>query len=165
MVHRPDDPALGWRYWYLDPRSWRLRSVSQKPFPWPAGEPLRAVCALNRHRAPAPDCNCGIYAARDLPTLRDHGLCLSPGVLVVGRVALWGRVVVDDQTYRGELAAPAHLAVVAETLGAAPLGEVQRRLDAYGVDVGVMALADAVGDVSGRLLAFQVMSGNPDGGP
>ena len=80
-----------------------LRSVSQRRFLWPVERPLRAVCTGGGHPAPAGGCNCGIYGARDLETLRVHGLCLSPDPLVVGEVALWGRVISDERGHRAEL--------------------------------------------------------------
>lgn len=150
-------PVNAWRYWHLDPGG-LLRSVSQRRFVWPPGRPLRASCVGGGHRPPAAGCGCGIYGAKDLATLRDHGLCLAPTPLVVGQVALWGAVIGDARGYRGEYAYPAALSLVRETALDEPVDELVGRLGAYGVAVGVTDVASAVGDVSAAVMAYQAMS-------
>ena len=138
--------------------AWRLRSVTQRRIEWPPGAVLRAACLGAGHRAPDERCDCGLYGARDLPTLREHGLCLAPEALVVGQVALWGRVLPDVSGSRGEYAAPASLWVVRELVLEEELAGVVSSLEPYGVPVDTMALADAVAGVTERTLAFQAMS-------
>ena len=146
------DPVLGWRYWrFADDR---LTSVSQRGFVWEPGSPLVARCVGGGHAAPDPGCSCGVHASADLASLRGHALCLAPGVLVVGQVALWGRVVLDAHGYRGEVAAPRRLWLV-DGGGGAALGA----LEAYGVPVATMAGAEALGDASAATMAFLAMSG------
>ncbi len=148
---------MGWRYWQV--RGGRLRSVTQRHVEWKPARVLSARCSGAGHRAPDEGCECGIYGARDLETLRQHGLCLTPDALAVGRVALWGRVVDDVSGWRAELARPLTLAVVPELVAATELDAMVTDLGAYGVPVAAMALADAVAGASAAILANQAMSG------
>ena len=158
MTRPAGDPLVGWRYWQLAPGGRRLQSVSLRRFVWEPGRPLRASCMTGRHPVPDEDCDCGIYAAPDLDTLREHGLCLSPGGLVVGEVSLWGTVLIGEDGYRGEYASPRTLSLVEETVpGSARLSTLDA-LAAYGVPVGTTSLQEAVGELSGAVLAFQAMS-------
>lgn len=153
------DPLVGWRYWQLVTGGERLRSVSLRRFLWEPGRPMRASCMTGRHRAPAEGCDCGIYAAPDLGTLRDHGLCLTPGGLVVGEVGLWGAVVTGAEGgYRGEYASPRSLCLVEETVPDERRASVLGALAAYEVPVETTTLDEAVGELSGAVLANQVMS-------
>lgn len=151
----------GWRYWQVSARSGQLRSVTQKRIEWPAGHVLVARCLGAGHRAPDPSCDCGIYGARDLETLREHGLCLAPEILLVGRVALWGRVIDDISGWRGEFATPSELRVVDGLVPGLDATALAARLKAiYRVRAGTMPLADAVAGASATMLTFQAMSAN-----
>ncbi|MGH9269280.1 MAG: hypothetical protein ACRD0D_14035 [Acidimicrobiales bacterium] len=151
------NPAVGWRYWQLGGDG-LLYSVSWRRFVWKPGQPLQAFC-FEPHPPPAPDCSCGVYANAELAQLREHGLCLGPAGLVVGRVGLWGRVVVDDHGgLRGQRAYPAQLALVPETVEAASVPGALAHLRAYRVPVSAMALDEAVGPMSRALIANQAMS-------
>ena len=151
-----DHAVVGWRYWQV--RAGRLRSVTQRHVEWKPGQVLSARCSGAGHKAPDEGCECGVYGARDLDTLRQHGLCLTPDALAVGRVALWGRVVVDVSGWRGELGRPLAVAVVPEMIGDDELDAMVSALGAYGVPVDTMALADAVAGVSAAILANQAMA-------
>lgn len=152
------DPLVGWRYWQLTTDGRRLRSVSLRRFVWEPGRPLRASCATGAHPAPEEGCDCGIYAAIDLDALRRGGLCLSPGGVVVGQVDLWGTVVSGVDGHRGQYALPRSLALVEDTVPEpARLGALDA-LSAYGVGVTTTCLHEAVGELSGAVLAFQAMS-------
>jgi hypothetical protein len=116
LILVPDSisPMLGWRSWDVDKG---LVSPHDPEFPWRPGKPARARCDVpkRRHAAascscpleppPAANCTCGIYAARSLELLhrdyrkRDHSQ-------VIGRVALWGKVIEHDGGWRGEYAYP-----------------------------------------------------------
>lgn len=151
------EPATGWRYWQLRP-SGLLRSVTHRRHEWRPGQPLRAVCLIGGHQAPAPGCACGIHASPDVDTLREQGLCLAPGEpLVTGQAALWGVVVTDDHGLRAEYAYPSRLSLVAPG-GSDPEASVLAHLSAYGVPVEVVAPEEAVGDVTAAILTFQTMS-------
>jgi hypothetical protein len=116
------------------------------------------------HPAPAVSCSCGISGARDLETLRQHGLCVAPGGLVVGEGDLWGKVVAEPYGYRAEFAHPASIGLVAESVE--DDGARQRVLEGlaeYGVPVPLVDLAEAVAGVTAATLAFQVMSERASG--
>jgi len=124
---------------------------------------LKAVCLEVGHPAPAEHCNCGLYANPDLDALRQHGLCLAPEAIVIGQVALWGRVVVDEPSYRAELAYPARLSLVVDSLvGLIPPETLVAGLEAYGVPVGTTTLDQAVAGMSADMLRFQAMSRRTD---
>lgn len=151
-------PVRGWRYWQLSPRR-RLRSVAQRHVEWRPGRPINAVCLTGGHPAPAVNCSCGISAARDLETLRQHGLCVLPGGLVVGEVELWGRIVEEPYGYRAQHARPATIGLVAGTVGEHERPAVEQALREYGVPVRIVDLDDAVAGTTAQMLSFQVMSG------
>lgn len=155
---RPRDRALAaWRYWQVTPDG-MLRSVAHTRFRWPAGAPLEAVCTTGGHAAPRRGCGCGIYGAADLDTLCARGLCCSPDPLVVGEVALWGRMISDGAEHRAARAYPQRLLVVPETAREMPLEALSASLRAYGVPVGSMPLERAAGELTARLIATQAMS-------
>lgn len=156
-VYDRDHPVLGWRYWQLSPRR-LLRSVTQRVFEWPPGRVLRAICVEVGHPAPAAHCNCGLYANPDLDNLREHGLCLAPEAVVVGRVALWGRVFDGEAPYRGEFAYPARLSLVTDSLGGADPEPILESLAAYRVPVETTTLQDAVAGMTATMLKFQSMA-------
>ena len=79
-------------------------AVSRKHVEWIPGVVVHAGCVPGGHPAPEPSCNCGISGAHDLNTLRNWGLCVAPGPLVVGEVELWGRLVPDLYGWRAEYA-------------------------------------------------------------
>jgi hypothetical protein len=153
-----DAPIRAWRYWQLSPRL-RLRSVSQRHVEWQPGVVMHAVCVGGGHRAPDLGCWCGVSGARDLDALRDHGLCVLPGALVVGEVDLWGRVLAEPYGWRAEYARPASIGVVAETADdPAERERLLNALGAYGVPVTLVPLDDAVAGTTAQMLAFQLMS-------
>ena len=157
------DPVFGWRYWQLSPRR-LLRSVTQREFEWPPGRVLRAVCLEVGHPAPAERCNCGVYANPDIDALRQHGLCLAPDVIVIGQVALWGNVVDDEPSYRGEFAYPARLSLVVDSLvDETPPAALVARLEAYRVPVHTTTLDEAVAGMSADMLKYQAMSRRTSG--
>lgn len=156
-------PLRAWRYWQVSSRG-LLRSVSQRQVVWAADRPLHAACLGGGHPAPAVACSCGISGARDLDSLRNHGLCVAPGPLVVGEVDLWGRIVPESYGYRGEYGRPASIGLVRESVE--DDGQRQRVMDGlgvYGVPVTVVPLEHAVAGVTAATLAFQVMAAKASG--
>jgi len=91
--------------------------VAQRHVEWRPGSPLNAVCIGGGHPAPSVGCWCGVSGARDLDALKQHGLCVLPGPLVVGEVDLWGRILEESYGYRAEHALPATIGLVEGTLG------------------------------------------------
>ena len=155
----PDRPAVGWRYWQLEPRTQRLRSVTHRRIEWPPGAPMRAVCLSGGHAAPSPGCACGIHASPTRDRLVSDSLCLSPTVpLVIGQVALWGRVVSDAHGLRAEWGAPSALSLVDGTDLAVPQPVALEWLAAYGVPVDTVPAEQGVGEIAAAILANLRMS-------
>src|SRR5947209_18268012 len=88
-------PVRAWRYWQLSPRRY-LRSVAQRHIEWKPGTAMHAICVGGGHPAPSAGCWCGVSGAKDIEALRQHGLCVLPGPLIVGEVDLWGRVLEES---------------------------------------------------------------------
>lgn len=161
--HDQADPVFGWRYWQLSPRG-LLRSVTQRSFEWPPGRVLKAVCVEIGHPAPAEHCNCGLYANPDFDALRQHGLCLAPEAVVIGQVALWGKVILDEPSLRGEFAYPARISLVADsTVDDSAVDELVVGLEAYRVPVHTTTLEEAVAGMSADMFRFQAMSRRTSG--
>jgi hypothetical protein len=154
VSERGDEPLLGWRIWRVD--GGRLRAAVWGT-EWPSRARFAASCehapasfwrvdpASNNvlqagfgggehgwHSAPDAGCECGVYAfeRREDAELLAAEKAGGGAVLALGRVSLWGRVVVTERGYRAELAYPYDL----EVLGGDD--EVVRALRAaYAVDV------------------------------
>ena len=154
-------PIRAWRYWQLSPRR-RLRSVAQRHVEWAPGRSINAVCVGGGHPAPSVGCWCGISGARDMDALRQHGLCVLPGALLVGEVDLWGRILEESYGYRAEHAKPASLGLVEGTAGPVE-PQVLTALEAYEVPVRMVPLDEAVAGTTAQMLAFQVMSSRCSG--
>ncbi len=103
------EPVEGWRAWHLTfDRSGPSLAPIGKGRLWPRLDAATARCWRHRrHRAPVVACTCGLYAVSDPRLLRR---ARSPGV--VGKVALWGRVVEHSLGWRGEFAYPQRLCLV-----------------------------------------------------
>jgi hypothetical protein len=154
VSERRDEPLLGWRIWLVDRN--RLRAVVCG-IEWPPRARFAASCehapaafwrddrarndvlhagsgggAPEPHAAPDAGCDCGVYAfeRREDAELLAAEKAGGGAVLALGRVSLWGRVVVTERGYRAELAYPYDL----EVLGGDE--ELVRELRAsYAVDV------------------------------
>jgi hypothetical protein len=154
VSERRDEPLLGWRIWLVD--RGRLSAVVWGS-EWPPRARFTATCehapasfwrvdpasdnvslagfgggAQEPHAAPDAGCECGVYAfaRREDAELLAAEKSGGGAVLALGRVSLWGRVVVTERGYRAELAYPYDL----EVLGCDD--ELVRELRAaYAVDV------------------------------
>ncbi|HEX9121944.1 MAG TPA: hypothetical protein VF984_01075 [Actinomycetota bacterium] len=113
---RPDsdtltEPVLAWRAWTLfagaHGRDVRLRPIAGRRGAWPAREPARASCPRHCRPVPGLDCLCGLHATREPLLLRR---ARDPSV--IGRVALWGRIVEHELGYRAAFAYPVRLTLV-----------------------------------------------------
>lgn len=144
------EPIVGWRLWQVRPHEdgHRLESFTWHHVSWPARERLAARCPTHGDAAPARGHECGIYAftvrelAEDL--LRRymgvrhhygrHYRELPPRApgrpLALGRVSLWGRILVRDKGFRAQYAYPYELFVIGGDEGIAR--ELRAR---YAVDV------------------------------
>lgn len=109
------DPVLGWRYFKLsgDEDHPCLRSI-HAGVDWPSepNAPIHARCKEvlrsyrdpKAHRSPGLQCGCGVHACYHLSELRRGAW--DPADLVIGAVALWGRVVPHADAMRAEWALP-----------------------------------------------------------
>lgn len=98
---------VGWRGWKLKDGLLGALGVDKT---WPVKEPLRASChngSNESHLAPHWDCQCGVWAFKDidrlLPALNGYGID------VIGSVSLWGRVIETKNGYRAQYAYPREL--------------------------------------------------------
>jgi hypothetical protein len=115
------EPILGWRVWHVDPRPGRARLLSwTQSGDWPYGRRMEACCRplgvrwpRQRHEAPRPGHNCGIYALRERADaealVRQLGQ-VGPGSgrfpSALGRVSMWGRVIENSGGWRAQFAYP-----------------------------------------------------------
>jgi hypothetical protein len=159
---------VGWRVWaVLDTDDGtRLASVYYR-VPWPVRHRLSGECfagnGLSRflgwhsegHLAPNRECQCGIYAARDVTNALQHlrathrplhsssGLARTkPFHYVLGWVSLWGDVVECRAGWRAEHAYPQRIFVPARTLASESVTDVEtiaESLADYGVPVEILA--------------------------
>ncbi len=117
------EPILGWRAWRLQELEGGLRIVPTTPrSAWEPRVAIHATCSGSHtreymifnpdlakfHRSPEPGCTCGIHALKDPSRLARSGRTAA----VVGRVAMWGRVVEHTKGYRAEFAYPSRLRLV-----------------------------------------------------
>jgi hypothetical protein len=108
------EPIVAWRTWALtgkrDGTDLLLRPVAGRSRPWRPLEVAEAACKHARmHAAPNVDCSCGLHGTREVDILRRTK---SPSVL--GRVALWGRVIEHQHGFRAEFAYPQRLRLVCQ---------------------------------------------------
>lgn len=92
--HDPDDEDYGATYGVPRPPRTLL------PFD------MAYVYREDAHDSPGESCKCGIYA------VADPAPCASYPISVLGRVALWGKVVPGDKGWRAEYAYPLELFVL-----------------------------------------------------
>jgi hypothetical protein len=169
-------PLIGWRTWAVveEKGDLALRSMVYESR-WPPRERLVAVCGRRRvlarwrrvqpHEAPDERCECGIYAACGpdlaLPFLGRLGLIRGAKSALIGRVALWGRVIECERGWRATFAYPTQLYVLrapASRRQPADARALARDLAVYGVPVQVVeactmeALLDDLAGEGGALL-------------
>jgi hypothetical protein len=114
------EPILGWRAWRLSRAEEGLRIVPTTPrSAWEPRVAIHATCSGSHtreymvynpelakfHRSPEPGCTCGVHAIKDPARLARSGRTAA----VVGRVAMWGRVIEHTKGYRAEYAYPSRL--------------------------------------------------------
>ncbi len=108
------EPIMAWRTWALtgrrDGTDLLLRPVAGRSRPWRPMEAAQAACKQARlHAAPNIDCSCGLHATHGADILRRTR---TPAVL--GRVALWGRVIEHEHGFRAEFAYPQTVGLVCQ---------------------------------------------------
>lgn len=103
-------PVVGWRAWQLSWSGGLLHSLSANGYghgaaSWPARRTFVATCHREKdHISPGPGCSCGIYAGKT-----ELQITPSAAEMVWGQVALWGRVLEQDDVYRAQFAYPVRL--------------------------------------------------------
>ncbi len=106
-------PIVGWRLWAVD-RDGILYGVGHRKA-WPMGEPMRAACVSEgwvRHPAPVAGCQCGVYGVKQREMVPVWTYHANEGEqIVLGQVALWGRVIEHRDGYRAEWGYPARIVV------------------------------------------------------
>lgn len=105
-----DEPILAFRAWRIDNERELLLSCTCDHV-WQPRTRESAHCTVNRtiHCGvpPAWNCSCGFYAYKTVRDLTASRYSDSPsGLVVIGRVALWGRVIDHARGYRGMHAYP-----------------------------------------------------------
>lgn len=114
---------IGWRAWNVIPWSnntlHRLQSLGagggKHATIWEPKKGMEAYCAKD-HEVPDERCSCGFYAANTREHLVGMGYnrydVESPtGKAVIGRVAMWGKVIPGTQGWRAQYARPIELFV------------------------------------------------------
>ena len=154
----------GWRYWYWTPFGLMSGFRGRRDGPWSLRSAAVAACVppvsgrpRNRHRAPDPNCYCGIRATIGLYALRSWRLPKRPNT-VVGEVLLWGRVIERNKVLYGELAYPMSLSVLTDTFQDDYLGPAIATLGEYGVAVSETSYERAGGNAK-RPKAVQLRGG------
>lgn len=89
-------------------RSWRLREDGMLAGYWDgsvwgkgAEQASCPLCGAEDHKVPKKTCSCGYYAFRK-PTL--YSIRDPHGVIILGSVLLWGKIVEHTEGYRAEFA-------------------------------------------------------------
>jgi hypothetical protein len=108
------EPIVAWRAWALtghrDGAELLLRPVAKRARTWRPREVVEASCRTSRwHAAPDPSCTCGLHGTHGLEVLRKTRC---PAVL--GRVALWGRVIEHEHGFRAQFAYPQRLRLICQ---------------------------------------------------
>jgi hypothetical protein len=116
------EAITAWRCWFVLPEECLLRPIYKRGLAWKPREALEAVCPDQLHEVPDDRCKCGVWAASAPENLHEvkwtkatpKGVDPQPGVLVVGQVSLWGRMIEYERGWRSSHAYPKHLYVFAD---------------------------------------------------
>lgn len=99
---------VAWRAWLV--RSRRLDSLGVDNL-WQPRVALPANCVKMddvNHHSPSMDCTCGYWSFKTLDVLGE-AIRHDENMAVIGKVAIWGRVIECEQGYRSEYAYPQEL--------------------------------------------------------
>ncbi len=137
----------GWRCWTVLREEGLLRPIYQRGMIWKPRETYEAFCAAadtNRqrgvHPVPWKECKCGIWSVCHPMLLQEVSWNWKDDeTLVVGQVALWGRVIEFERGWRAQFGYPTHLYALSDDELLA-----QALRDRYGVPVAVGAQARAL---------------------
>src|SRR5258706_6955976 len=109
--HLETEPRVAWRVWYIragDPQT-RLRPINSKGLVWQPRVRQEAICVSNDHDVPDPRCSCGFYGVWKLQDLAPEFRWGHTGTVVVGQIAVWGRVILATRGCRAQFAYPKQL--------------------------------------------------------
>lgn len=97
-----------WRGWALT-GGLRLKALGGN-HEWPCREIMQATCSSGgAHVAPDWNCNCGVWAFKDVDSLVAAIGGKYRAVKVIGSVSLWGKVIETENGYRAQYAYPSEL--------------------------------------------------------
>jgi len=109
----------GWRCWTVLREEGLLRPIWKRGLIWKPRQPFEALCAgddtkfPNRvavHPVPDKACHCGLWAVCHPMLLQEVAWdWKADETLVVGQVALWGRVIEFERGWRAQFGYPTHL--------------------------------------------------------
>jgi hypothetical protein len=151
-------PIVAYRTWGWD----ALGITSLNDTRWVPGEAMKAFCpnfmvphessghgdmisvrdGWEDHHVPAPDCSCGVYAAKNFKHLVDIGYAEHG---IHGEVSLWGTVMEHRLGYRAQYAYPKTF-VVPESMVPYPAGQMTTQLEGlmlFGVDIFIQFRRDS----------------------
>jgi hypothetical protein len=109
----------GWRCWTVLREEGLLRPIYQRGMVWNPRQSYEAFCAVadkptgqrgDVHPVPWATCRCGIWAVCHPMLLQEVSWDWKDNeTLVVGQVALWGRVIEFERGWRAQFGYPTHL--------------------------------------------------------
>ena len=105
------EPITAWRAWkvFNDAGSWKLKAVGMTGV-WEPRKAMEAICGASKEKHPAPGygCECGLWSFTTLddlvPALENY-----TDLKVIGKVAVWGRVIECEHGFRSSHAYPTEL--------------------------------------------------------
>jgi hypothetical protein len=105
-----------WRAWgvTMGKGGLRLKALGVSHV-WEPRKMVDATCTKGKHPAPRMDCECGVWAFKELDGLTS-ALNKYSEVRVLGNVELWGRVIETENGYRAQYAYPSELWLLDESL-------------------------------------------------
>jgi len=112
-VESSTEAIVAWRAWALtgrrDGSNLMLRPVAGRARAWIPRHPAEASCRVWFHDAPHLDCSCGLHGTHQVDLLRRTR---NPAVL--GRVALWGRVIEHALGFRARFGYPQRVRLICQ---------------------------------------------------
>jgi hypothetical protein len=134
-----------WLIW-KGPQGIRLGSMPRQEYLWPPGwaTPARCLSSYVCDSSPGEGCTCGYYGLRADAFGADMLKREHAPAAALGKVKLWGKVVVCERGWRSEFAYPSELYLPRD----APwLTDIQKRasdLRDYGVTVAIEAVEQII---------------------
>jgi len=129
---------IGYRAWIMNPTDLTLHPVAWKDkYRFEPLKRMEAICHTSGYPvhkgnlAPLKNCECGIYAFKDLKTLLSKDNYPYKSHYLIGRVALWGKVIEHENGYRAQYAYP-------QLFFKCP--EAKRFANAWGVEIDSMPI-------------------------